>query len=302
MPTVLKSNKFAANSLGAASAFGLTMPFNLSTQAMAACYSLRRVRHAYLGPAAIVYQSATGASGTVAFDANDVVSGSSVVTITAVGTSGYTLGQQVTLTAFAAAADVRVTTWYDQSGNGRNMTTPTTPATRAPLLYVAGVLQAVNGKPILVYDGTDDHSLATFSMVQPASILWSGVTDTAGAFGQAVSGPTAGGAWTIATQDSGATKTFLNAGATLGDTTPDVGVQRVYGAKVNGASSALYRNRALVAAGNAGAAAAGGIYLGMSSNGLTFFDPKVWELLVYPNVTVDLDAAAEDAMRFYGVA
>ena len=53
-----------------------------------------------------------------------------------------------------------VTTWYDQSGNGRNATQTT--AGNQPRLLVNGVLQTQGGKPAILFDGVDDR-LATAS-------------------------------------------------------------------------------------------------------------------------------------------
>jgi hypothetical protein len=55
----------------------------------------------------------------------------------------------------ATADNAFVTTWYDQSTNGNN-TTQTT-AIRQPRIVNAGVIDTTNGKPALVFDGTDDR-------------------------------------------------------------------------------------------------------------------------------------------------
>ena len=57
------------------------------------------------------------------------------------------------------------TTWYDQSGSGNNATQAT--AASQPLLIRAGVTELENGKPAMVFDGTDDE-LTTSSLI-PAS-------------------------------------------------------------------------------------------------------------------------------------
>jgi hypothetical protein len=95
----------------------------------AAAYSLRKLRTAYSGSAIRVRASTSGAEGDVSFDVNSTISASSTVTVTAVGTSGLSIGQQVTFSTFWNAGgsnqNVFVTTWYDQSGNAKNATQAT---------------------------------------------------------------------------------------------------------------------------------------------------------------------------------
>jgi SPP1 family predicted phage head-tail adaptor len=95
----------------------------------AAAYSLRKLRTAYTGSAVRVRASTSGAEGDVSFDVNSTISASSTVTVTAVGTSGLSIGQQVTFSTFWNAGgsnqNVFVTTWYDQSGNAKNATQAT---------------------------------------------------------------------------------------------------------------------------------------------------------------------------------
>jgi hypothetical protein len=81
------------------------------------------------------------------------------------------------LTSFCSGTDGFVTTWYDQSGNGRNATQST--AANQPQIVSAGSVINVNGKPSLRFDGTnDDFSLSStittsiyshFAVVQRAS-------------------------------------------------------------------------------------------------------------------------------------
>jgi hypothetical protein len=54
-----------------------------------------------------------------------------------------------------------VTTWYDQSGNGRNATQAT--AANQPQIVSNGVLQTQNGRPTLLFDGIND----SFAMTSP---------------------------------------------------------------------------------------------------------------------------------------
>lgn len=125
----------------------------------AAAYSLRKLRTAYSGSAVRVRASTSGAEGDVSFDVNSTISASSIVTVTAVGTSGLSIGQQVTFSTFWNAGgtnqNVFVTTWYDQSGNARNAT-QTTQANQ-PQIVSSGVVILRGSKPSLLFDGTNDY-------------------------------------------------------------------------------------------------------------------------------------------------
>jgi hypothetical protein len=119
----------------------------------AAAYSLRKLKTAYTGSAVRVRASTSGAEGDVSFDVNSTISASSTVTVTAVGTSGLSIGQQVTFTTFWNAGgsnqNVFVTTWYDQSGNANNAT-QTTQANQ-PQIVVSGTVLTQSGKPIMKF-------------------------------------------------------------------------------------------------------------------------------------------------------
>ena len=122
----------------------------------AAAYSLRKLRTAYTGSAVRVRASTSGAEGDVSFDVNNTISASSTVTVTAVGTSGLSIGQQVTFSTFWNAGgsnqNVFVTIWYDQSGNARNAA-QTTQASQ-PQIVSSGVVVLENGKPAISSNAT----------------------------------------------------------------------------------------------------------------------------------------------------
>ena len=59
-----------------------------------------------------------------------------------------------TLTTFTGANDGFVTTWYDQSGNGRDATQTTT--SKQPKIVSSGTVITANSKPTLRFDGSDD--------------------------------------------------------------------------------------------------------------------------------------------------
>jgi len=122
----------------------------------AAAYSLRKLRTAYTGSAIRVRASTSGAEGDVSFDVNSTISASSTVTVTAVGTSGLSIGQQVTFSTFWNAGGTNqnafVVTWYDQSGNANNAT-QTTQANQ-PQIVSTGTIFYRNSKPTIRFNGT----------------------------------------------------------------------------------------------------------------------------------------------------
>jgi hypothetical protein len=124
----------------------------------ATAYSLRKLRTAYTGSAVRVRASTSGAEGDVSFDVNSTISASSTVTITAVGTSGLSIGQQVTFSTFWNAGgsnqNVFVTTWYDQSGNARDAA-QTTQANQ-PQIVSSGVIILSGSRPSISFDDIND--------------------------------------------------------------------------------------------------------------------------------------------------
>lgn len=110
-------------------------------------FGLRKLRNAYTG-SALQVRNSVGAIGNLAFDSNDEVSSSSIVTITTAG-SGFTVGSTHNLTAFANSGDVTVRTWYDQSGGGRNITQST--VANQPFLMQSGSFRLVDGKPSVYF-------------------------------------------------------------------------------------------------------------------------------------------------------
>ena len=104
------------------------------TQTPDLAHSLRKVVSAYGGNCIRVRRSSDNAEQDIGFD--DVnLDISALETFVGAGNDGF------------------VTTWYDQSGNGENITNPTT--TLQPQIVSSGSVITENGKPALQFDGTD---------------------------------------------------------------------------------------------------------------------------------------------------
>ena len=100
----------------------------------AAAYSFRMLRAAYTGNCIRVRRSSDNAESEIGF------SGSNLDT--------------TALTSFCSGTDGFVTTWYDQSGNGLNVTQSS--ATKQPQIVNAGAVILQNSKPALKFDATND--------------------------------------------------------------------------------------------------------------------------------------------------
>lgn len=100
----------------------------------AAAYSVRLLRSAYSGSAIRVRRSSDNAEQDIGFVSGNLDTSS--------------------LTSFCGAGNGFVTTWYDQSGNGRNATQTT--AANQPQIVSSGSVITVNSKPTMTYDGSND--------------------------------------------------------------------------------------------------------------------------------------------------
>jgi hypothetical protein len=99
-----------------------------------AAYSLRKLRSEDTGSAIRVRRSSDNTEQDIGFVSGNL--------------------DTFTLTTFCSGTDGFVTTWYDQSGNGRNATQTT--AANQPQILSSGSVILENTKPTLQFDGTND--------------------------------------------------------------------------------------------------------------------------------------------------
>ena len=119
-----------------------------------AAYSLRRLSYAYSGHAVRIRRVSDDVEVDVGFNGGSVSTSSPITNVSGDGgdTSATTLGEFITE---GGNQDATVTTWYDQSGNSRNA--PQSTIAEQPTIASSGVLETdANGKPTLLFDGTDD--------------------------------------------------------------------------------------------------------------------------------------------------
>lgn len=100
-----------------------------------AAHDLRLLKSDYAGPAIRVRRSGDSAETDIGFDENGDLD------VTA-------------LLAHCGGADGFITTWYDQSGNGNDLTQ--TVSSSQPFIVLSGVVNRENGKPAIGFDGVND--------------------------------------------------------------------------------------------------------------------------------------------------
>ncbi len=313
--TVIQSGNLATKHLGSAESFGLVVPTYL-TGTYSAIWSLLHRRQAYTGPCLRVRNKTNNAVGDLAFSGYRVRT-TSVVTITAAGTSGYSIGQTMTLATFAGAADVAVVRWYDQSGNSHNLYGYAPTATQHPTLMTAGAFETAGGMPCISFNGTthrmdttvatSESDAAAWIQAQPFSVLAVGVTAPSGLgvfWDRKAQGAAAhAGAFYANAQGDAASPRAIFAPTQLDDSytgASDISRRRCYAARYNGASSKIYVDSVETGSGNAGSNTAEDFRLGVAYYG-TVFNAKYHEVLVLPEATSDMTALSRRVMAAHGM-
>ena len=124
-----------ALSLSAIRSGGASLPLDAIATTPTGAWSTRKLRAAYAGSALRVRRSSDSTEQDIGFSGNEL--------------------DTAALLTFCGAGNGFVVTWYDQSGNSRNVTNAT--AAQQPKIVSAGLLiNAINGKPCILWDGVDD--------------------------------------------------------------------------------------------------------------------------------------------------
>lgn len=137
-------------------------------------YSLRKLRVGYLGFAVKIRRSADNAEANVQFDDLDRVSNSSIVTVTNVGTSTLTLGQNLTYNTFAGAQTISITTWYDQGTNAYHAIQTTNSKQPTLILNSAG---PTNTLPSVNFNAASTQELIVNQPIE--NLITSGINGSA---------------------------------------------------------------------------------------------------------------------------
>lgn len=134
----------------------------LPSTTVSAAYSTRKLSSTYSGFCLRVRRASDNAEANVAFDpGTSSVTSSSTVTVTVAG-SGLTVGSTLSFASFYAGTSCFVTTWYDQTGNGRDATQTTTSV--QPRIVNAGVIDVLNGKPAITFQSNGQEMTYAGSM------------------------------------------------------------------------------------------------------------------------------------------
>ncbi|OQP55656.1 hypothetical protein A4D02_04975 [Niastella koreensis] len=97
-----------------------------------------------------VRRSSDNAEADVAFDAwSKMLTTSCTATITAAGSSGLTIGVTMPFSSFYGSSSCFVTTWYDQTGNGRHAVQATSAS--QPRIVNAGSMDRLNSWPAITF-------------------------------------------------------------------------------------------------------------------------------------------------------
>jgi hypothetical protein len=277
----------------------------------AAAYSLRKLRTAYTGSAIRVRRSNDNAEQDIGFTSSGDLDTASLKTFVGAGNNGF------------------VTVWYDQVGNirnwGANNNQIQSTAANQPRVVNAGVVERDNGKPCVVFDGSNDRMRVAVSSL-PGNENRVITDDNFSIFG--VASGEAQQNTSILSQHSGATGrlTFLN---TDNGTTPFNelvlffnngtsysvrsttiafdGTQKLLYSEMNGSGSSHVR----VNGGNAEGTLNNqtlnpvniGLQIGSAGDGASnFFNGKISEIVLYqPNQSSNLNAIRSNINSYYGI-
>lgn len=263
---------------------GVSVPPPLDTvTGSAAAYSLRRVRAAYAGSAIRVRRSNDNAEADIGF-----VSGRL---------------DTAALLAHCGANSGSIVTWYDQSGNNRNMGQGT--AAQQPRIVVGGVLQLAGTLPAIVCESlVGNHNLTTptwGTIAQPFSRnavvrMPASITNFTHLINTETGTPN--------------TSDYVNAGSLIsfaGSNGPSVLVSTnerlVYTTIYNGASSVAVKNGTSSGTSNPGSNANAGISLNRNETGSVYGDFIYQEVVVFDRAlsTPDRQFLERNQGAYYGI-
>jgi hypothetical protein len=259
---------------------GGVVPLLLDTYpGAAAAYSVRKLRTAYTGSAIRVRRTDLTESNIGFTSAGNL---DTAALLSFVGTGALNNGF--------------ITTWYDQSGNAKNLTQTT--AVNQPQIVSAGAVINLNGKPYINYLGSANSALSTagtFSITAPLEIF-------------SVQRRTNTSLNYLYDWGTNRSACFYNpdlllfAGASLasGDTSTNQTLQTHL---FNGASSKVLKNNTLLVTGNAGSNnASGSFFLGTRQSSDFNLIGGFQEFIIYPsNQSANESGINTNINTYYGI-
>lgn len=160
---VLPANRYAVNKLF----------LDIAPSSPSFAYSLRKLKIGYTGFAVKIRRNSDNAEADVFFDNNDIVSANSNVIITNIGSSGLTLGQNLSYSTFIGSDLIYVVTWYDQGPNLYHAIQTILGKQPQILLNAAGLS---NTLPSIVFAGNLIQQLTVYQPIQ--NLIGAGISGT----------------------------------------------------------------------------------------------------------------------------
>ena len=248
----------------------------------ALAYSTRRLSSAYTGKALRVRRSSDNAEQDIGFIDNEL--------------------DTPDVETFAGAGDAFVVTWYDQSGNTRNLTQAT--AVKQPKIVSSGSIITRNTKPTILFDGTDDvlatGTIAALNQPETWFLAMTQITWTAN--DRIFDGDTDN---VMRFLQSGTTPTVvLSSGVTLtASPDPALGTMDLMSSVLNGVSSSIRTNGSAEVTGDAGENDADGFTLGDRPTGSRAANVEVSEFLFYLSglSAVDQTTVRDNINTFFSI-
>ena len=243
----------------------------------AAAYSLRKLNTSYSGSAIRVRRSSDNAEQNIGFNV------------------GNTL-DTTALLAFCGAGNGFVTTWYDQSGNAKNIGNTT--AVRQPQIVSAGAVLLENTKPTMRFDGSNDDLVAAFGTIlnQP-STMFSVVRPLSLSLGTTrhlIDKDSPGDRQAVYMLLSNNIALF--SGSSFDSGVPFTTTQQLITTTFNSTNSTINRNSGATITGNAGTQNQNGLRIGSNAGVASFFNMNLQEVVLYnfnqsssiPNIRLNL--------------
>lgn len=147
------------------------------TTGIKVAYSTRKLLTAYAGSAIRVENTTTTLQQDIGFVSNTL--------------------DTTSLATFCVAATCVVVTWYDQSGNGQNVTQGT--LAQSPTIYQSGSVNTLNSKPALLFVGASNQNLSNGNSNNPVNTQWQNavVSLSTAAFGAITGGNSGTFEWRV---------------------------------------------------------------------------------------------------------
>jgi hypothetical protein len=246
-------------------------------------YSLRKLRSAYAGSAVRIRRSSDNTETDIGFLSNGDFDSASAV-------------------SFCGAGNGFVVTWYDQSGNSRDVTNTT--AANQPQIVSSGVIISINSKASMNFGGDDllirlafggSNSVTAFSVFRNTSLL-----NNPNVFSIGTNGNSTSKAFGL-NSGTGFHRVFAGSSLQFNSTTI-VNTHYLGFSLFNGASSQVALNGAASVTGDAGTNVAADFAIGAGLASSNFMIGGIQEVILYATNQATNKAAIETLINsYYGI-